>query len=125
MKFLIRWLITAVALLVAVAVVPGITVDNRNAWIAVGVMAVILGFVNAFLRPILNFLSCGCIALTLGLFTLVINAFTLWLSSEIARFLNIGFYVDGFWAALFGGIIVSLVSWALSVVLVDKDRTWT
>jgi putative membrane protein len=124
-RFVVRWLITTVALLVAVAVLPGISVDSGHAWIAVGLMAVILGLINAFLRPILRFLSCGCIVLSLGLFTLVINAFTLWLSAKIAQFLDIGFYVDSFWAALFGGIIVSLVSWALSLFLVDKDQART
>ena len=125
MKFLIRWLITAVALLVAVWLVPGIYVDDREAWIAVAMMALILGLVNALLRPILNFLACGCIALTLGLFSVVINAFTLWLSAQIAGALGIGFGVDGFWPALIGGIVVSVVSWALSLVLVDKDKRWT
>jgi putative membrane protein len=85
-------------------------------------MAAVLGLVNAIIRPILAFLSCGCIVATLGLFMLVINGFTLWLSSWIAQnWLNIGFYVDGFWPAFWGGIIVGLVSFVLSLVLVD-DR---
>jgi len=122
MKLLIRWLIVAIALVVAVAVIPGIRVEGTNAWIAVGVMAVVLGLVNAIIRPILAFLSCGCIVATLGLFMLVINGFTLWLSAWIAQnWLNIGFYVDGFWPAFWGGIIVGVVSFVLSLVLVD-DR---
>lgn len=122
MKLLIRWIIVAISLVVAVAVIPGIRVEDTNAWIAVGVMAVVLGLVNAIIRPILAFLSCGCIVATLGLFMLVINAFTLWLSAWIAQnWLNIGFYVDGFLPALLGGIVVGLVSFVLSMVLVD-DR---
>jgi putative membrane protein len=121
-KLLIRWLIVAIALVVAVWLIPGIRVEDTNAWIAVGVMAAVLGLVNAIIRPILAFLSCGCIVATLGLFMLVINGFTLWLSSWIAQnWLNIGFYVDGFWPAFWGGIIVGLVSFVLSLVLVD-DR---
>ena len=120
MKLLIRWLIVAIALVAAVAVTPGIRVEGTNAWIAVGVMAVVLGLVNAVIRPILAFLSCGCIVATLGLFMLVINGFTLWLSAWIAQnWLNVGFYVDGFWPAFWGGIVVGAVSFVLSLVLVD------
>lgn len=118
MKLLIRWLIVAIALVVAVWLIPGIRIEDTSAWIAVGVMAVILGLVNAIIRPILAFLSCGCIVATMGLFMLVINALTLWLSSWIAvEWLDIGFYVDGFWPAFLGGIVVSVVSFVLSLFL--------
>jgi putative membrane protein len=118
MKLLIRWLIVAIALVVAVWLIPGIRIEDTSAWIAVGVMAVILGLVNAIIRPILAFLSCGCIVATMGLFMLVINALTLWLSSWIAvEWFNIGFYVDGFWPAFLGGIVVSVVSFVLSLFL--------
>ena len=121
MKLLIRWIIVAAALVAAVALIPGIRVEDTNAWIAVGVMAAVLGLVNAFLRPILAFLSCGLIAATLGLFMLAINGFTLWFSSWIAQnWLNVGFYVDGIWPAFWGAIVVSIVSFVLSMVLVDK-----
>jgi putative membrane protein len=104
------------------ALIPGIRVDDTNAWIAVGVMAVVLGLVNAVIRPILAFLSCGCIVATLGLFMLVINGITLWLSSWVAQnWLNIGFVVDGFWPAFWGAIVVSVVSFVLSLILID-DR---
>lgn len=116
MKLIIRWIIVSLSLLAAVWLVPGITVESGNAWIALGVTAVILGFVNAVIRPILAFLSCGLIILTMGLFMLVINAFTLWLSSYIAvNVFNVGFYVDGFWAAFWGSIVVSIVAFLLSL----------
>lgn len=115
MKFLIRWAITILALIVAVLIVPGIHIADTNAWIAFAVMALILGFINSFLRPVLQVLSIGFIVLTLGIFLLIINAFTLWLAAVIARALGIGFYIDTFWAALWGSIIVSLVSWILSI----------
>jgi putative membrane protein len=122
MKLLIRWVIVAIALVVAMALIPGIRVEDTNAWIAVGVMAVVLGLVNAVIRPILAFLSCGCIVATLGLFMLVINGITLWLSSWVAQnWLNIGFVVDGFWPAFWGAIVVSVVSFVLSLILID-DR---
>ena len=119
-KLLIRWFIVAVSLGVAVWIVPGISVEGGTAWVAVAIMAIVLGLANAIIRPILALLSCGCIVATMGLFMLVINAFTLWLSSWISvNWLNIGFYVDGFLPALFGGIIVSIVSFVLSMLLKD------
>lgn len=120
MKLLIRWLIVAVALFAAVWLIPGIRIEETEAWIAVGATAAILGLVNAIIRPILTFLSCGCIVLTMGLFMLVINALTLMLASWIStEWLNIGFYVDNFWSALLGGIIISVVSFVLSLLLID------
>jgi putative membrane protein len=114
---LIRWIIVAIALIVTVYVVPGIEVTG-NGLIAVLGTAVILGFINAILRPILAILSCGFILLTLGLFMLVINAFTLWLSSQIAvNWFDLGFYVQGFWPAFWGALVVSIVSFFLSMFL--------
>ena len=122
MKWLLRWLIIVVSLFVAALVVPGIHVLGTEAWIAYSIMAIVLGLVNAIIRPILKLLSCGCIIATLGLFLLVINAFTLWFSSWIAvNLLNIGFVVESFWAAFFGALIVSMVSFLLSLVLIDDD----
>jgi putative membrane protein len=119
-KLLIRWFIVAVALGAAVWLVPGITVQDSTAWVAVAVMAIVLGLVNAIIRPILAFLSCGLIIVTMGLFMIVINAFTLWLSSWIAvNWLNIGFYVDGFVPSLVGGLVVTIVSFVLSLLLKD------
>ena len=119
-KLLIRWIITVIALIAAVLLVPGISVQSEKAWVAFGVMAVVLGFINAFIRPLLAFLSCGCIILTMGLFMLVINALTLWFSSYIAvNWLNVGFYVDGFWAAFLGALVVSIVSFVLSLFVKD------
>jgi len=122
MRLLLRWIISAIALIIAVWLVPGIRIEDTNAWVAVFVVAAILGFVNAFIRPVLQFLSCGFIILTLGLFLLVINAATLALSSWIAvNWLNVGFYIDGFWPALLGSIVVSIVSTVLSMFLPDDE----
>jgi putative membrane protein len=122
MKLLIRWAITAFALFVAAWLVPGITVDSGG-WVIYAAMAVILGLVNAVIRPILKLLTCPLIVLTLGLFTLVINALTLWLSSLIAvRWFNLDFHVETFWAALLGSVIVSIVSVVLSIFVKDDDE---
>jgi len=121
MKLIFRWLIIAVSLYIAVLIVPGIRVEG-DAWIAFTVMALILGLVNAIIRPILKFLSCGLIFLTLGLFVFVLNAATFLLASEIAQnWFNIGFFVDNFWAALLGSLIVSVVSVILSHILIDEE----
>src|ERR1700691_3445060 len=114
MKLLIRWVITSLSLFVAAWLVPGIRVASE-AWTVFAVMAIILGLVNAIVRPLLKLLSCPLIVLTLGLFVLVINGITLWLASAIAvRFFHVGFYVDGFVPAFVGALIVSIVSVILS-----------
>jgi putative membrane protein len=122
MRLLIRWAITAFALFVAAWLVPGIVVDGGG-WVIYAAMAVILGLVNAVVRPVLKLLTCPLIVLTLGLFTLVINAVTLWLSSQIAvNWFNLNFTVRNFWAALLGSVIVSVVSVVLSVFVPDDDE---
>ena len=123
MKLLVRWVIAALALFVAAWLVPGIAVDG-NGWVVYAVMAVILGLVNAIVRPLLKFLTFPLILLTLGLFVLVINALTLLLASSIAvNWFNVGFYVDGFWPAFLGGLIVSIVTVILSALVREDDKT--
>jgi putative membrane protein len=115
-RLVIRWVIIVAALILAVWIVPGIRIEGTNAWAAVAIMALLLGLVNAVLRPLLRLLSCGLILLTLGVFLLVINALTLWLASYMAvNWFGVGFVVDGFWSAFFGGIIVSVISFLLSL----------
>jgi putative membrane protein len=115
---LIRWIINAVALGVAATLVRGIHVDGG--WQVLALMAIIFGLVNAPIRPLVTLLTCPLIILTLGLFTLVINAGMLLLASWIAGLMGIGFTVDGFWPALWGGLIVSIVSITLTMVLQDE-----
>lgn len=123
MKLLVRWVITAIALVAAATLIPGIEIQDQNGWIAVLLMSVALGLVNAFVRPLLTLLSCPFVLLTLGLFLLVINALCLWLASWLAQSLfGAGFYVDGFWPAFWGAIVVSLVSFVLSLLLPDDDE---
>jgi len=120
MRILIHWLITSVALVVAAWLVPGIRVE-REAWTIFAAMAVILGLVNAIVRPLLKLMSCPLIILTLGLFVLVINGLTLWMASAIAvRWFHVGFYVDGFAPAFIGALIVSIVSVILTALLAPK-----
>ena len=122
MRLLIRWVILAFSLFVAAWLVPGIRVEG-NAWLIFTVMAVILGLVNAVIKPILTLLTCSLVILTLGLFVFVINAVTLLLSSAIAvNWFHVGFYVDGFWPALLGALIVSIVTVILSALIKEPQR---
>jgi len=123
MKLIIRWAIGAFSLFVAAWAVTGIRVDDGGGWVVYAVMAVILGLVNAFVRPLLKLLTCPLILLTLGLFTLVVNALTLLLSAWVANTVfSVGFYVDGFWPAFWGALIVSIVSVVLNVFVKDDDK---
>jgi putative membrane protein len=118
MSWILRWIIIAAALVIAAWVVPGIEVDGSDGVVAVLVTAAILGIVNLIVRPILVLLSCGLVIVTLGLFLLVINGLTLWLAAWISEeVFEVGFSVDGFWPAFFGGIIVSIVSFVLTGIL--------
>lgn len=118
-SFLIRWMINTIALSAAVQVIPGLHfTDGPVQLLAV---ALVFGVVNAILRPIVTVLSCPLVLVTLGLFTLVINGLMLMATARLAEVWNLGFRVDGFWPAFWGGLVVGLVSLALAL-LVGDDR---
>jgi putative membrane protein len=117
-KFFIRWLINAVALYAAVWIVPGI--DYLGDWMGILWLALIIGLLNSLVRPLLKFLTCPLIILTLGLFTLVINTGMLLLTRTIGQSLGIGLAVDGFWSALLGSLVMSLVSIVMSIIFRDE-----
>ena len=117
MRFLLRILINAAALWVAAYFVHGIHAGGAGSILAV---AVVFGLVNAFVRPLLKLLSCPIILLTLGLFTLVLNALMLMLTAWVGKQIGIDFAVDGFWPAFLGALIVSVVSTVLSWLIPDK-----
>jgi putative membrane protein len=122
MKMLVRWVIVSIALFVAAWLIPGIHVEG-TVWVVYAVMALILGLVNALIRPLLKLLTCPLIILTLGVFTLVINTVTLWISSWIAvNWLDIGFYIEDFWSAFMGALVVSVVTIILSVLVKDDKE---
>jgi putative membrane protein len=122
MRFVIRLLINAVALYVATRIVPGVVYDGQG-FTGILLVALVFGVLNAFLRPILTLLTCPLQMLTLGLFTIVINAIMLLLTSAASDFLGLGFHVDGLWPAVVGALVVSLVSILLSLfVREDHDR---
>jgi putative membrane protein len=112
--FVFRWAITTVAVMVASSIIHGIRYDSVASLIGA---ALLLGILNAFLRPILLILSAPLILLTLGLFILVVNGLLLFVVPGIV----IGFHVDGFWSAFWGAIIISIVSWMLSAFFRGSD----
>jgi putative membrane protein len=120
MHLLLRRLINAVALLVAAWLVPGIRLAaagrgaTDNDWVTLALVALLFGVINAVIRPLVILLSLPLEILTLGLFTFVINALMLLLTSGIAQRLHLGFRVDGFWPAFVGALVISLVSFLLS-----------
>ena len=117
-KFFVRWAINAVALFVAVLIVPGI--QFNGAWTGILWLALIFGLLNALVRPLLKFLTCPLILLTLGLFTILINTAMLMLTSNIGQSFGIGFTVDGFWQALLGSLVISFVSVVMGFILRDE-----
>lgn len=103
-RFLLRVLINAVAIYVVAHVVPGIEVKSPLTALGAGL---VLGLINAIVRPVLVVLTFPITVLTLGLFLLVLNGLCLWLASLVVD----GFVVDGFWAAVLGALLISVVSW--------------
>ncbi|WP_436737749.1 phage holin family protein [Streptomyces sp. BBFR102] len=124
-NFLVKTLANAAALLVAVWLLKDITLtgdSTDNKALTLIVVALIFGLVNFLVKPVVKVLTFPLFVLTLGLITLVINALMLMLTSWLAGQFDLSFHVDGFWTAVLGGLIISVVSWALNVALPDgKD----
>jgi putative membrane protein len=117
-SLLLHWILNAAALWAAAALIPGLDFTGGPGRLLL--VAAVFGIVNSTLRPLLTVLTCPLIVLTLGLFTLVINALMLLVTGWLSESWNLGFSVSGFWAAFFGGLIVGLVSTALSAGLERK-----
>lgn len=127
-RFLIRLGINAVAIYAAIRLVPiiygalrpgqGLEVQSAN-WVAIVVLALILGLVNALVAPVLKFLTCPFILVTLGLFTLLINTFLFWLTGQIGGVFGFGYQAD-FIASFLGALIVAVVNVVLSTVFKDQ-----
>ena len=115
MRFLVRLFLNGVAILVAAYFVPGLEIDGPGSALLAGV---ILGFVNAIIRPVLFFLTLPFTLLTLGLFIFVLNAMCLGLTAWVLP----GFAIAGFWPALLGALVVSIVSWILSGLFIGKEE---
>ncbi|HSR20473.1 MAG TPA: phage holin family protein [Anaerolineales bacterium] len=119
-RFLLRWLINAVALYLAIRFVPGI--GFAGGWLGLLWLALIFGLVNAFLRPVLQLLTCPLILLTLGLFTLVINMFMLKVTEWVGNAFGLGLTIAGWWPLFLGSLVISIVSIMLSLIFKDELR---
>jgi putative membrane protein len=116
---LLHWVLNAAALWAAAAIVPGLEFNGGVGRLLL--VAAVFGIVNTTLRPLLTILTCPLIVITLGLFTLVINALMLLVTGWLSESWNLGFTVMGFWAAFWGGLVVGLVSMMLSLLLPAKS----
>ena len=127
-KFILRWAINAVALFLTVLILPG-RIELQSGWVSIIWLALIFGLINALFRPLISILTCPLIVLTLGLFTLVINTFLFWLTSVIGRSFGLGLVISDpvWWNAFLGGLIVSIVSVVMTLILKDEmkgHRKW-
>jgi putative membrane protein len=113
--FFVRVVVNVLAIVLAGSVVPGIRLDGPLAAIAAGVL---LGLVNAIVRPVLVILTLPITLVTLGLFLLVLNGLCLWLVASLVR----GFHVDGFWAATLGALVISALSWIVTLLISDSGK---
>ncbi|SNB46541.1 phage holin family protein [Geobacter sp. DSM 9736] len=112
-EFLLKWLSNAIALLAVAYILPGVSVER---WLSLLVAALVIGLLNAFLRPILIFLTLPVNLLTLGLFTLVINGFMFYLAAWLVK----GFQVSGFLSAFVAALLFSIISFLLNLLIVRK-----
>jgi putative membrane protein len=115
-EFLLRWFVTTLAVLGATWLIPGLSYDTTGTLLGA---ALLLGIINALVRPVLLLLSLPFIIVTMGFFILVINALLILFVSKVIP----GFHVAGFWTALFAGIIIGLFSWVLSSFFRASDGT--
>ena len=115
MGFLLRVVVNALAIMLAASIVSGIKVDGLVPALVGGLL---LGLVNAIVRPVLIILTLPITLITLGLFLLVLNGFCFWLVASIVK----GFYVAGFWSACLGALIVSIVSWIMTAMISDSGK---
>ncbi|MGW0006183.1 phage holin family protein [Nocardia grenadensis] len=127
MQLVLRLIGTAFAIWLAALWVGNIEIvsppDQGNGAKIVVLLAVAAVFtvVNAFVKPLVKLLSLPLVILTLGLFLLVINALMLWLTAWITEVTDYGLRIDGFWAAFLGAIIVTIVNWAIGILIPDND----
>ena len=120
MQLIIRFVVNGIALWIAALIVDGVDIEASTTTgevLTVLAIAAVFAVVNIVVRPIVKILSLPLYVITLGLFTFVVNALMLLLTSWIADLLDVPFHVDGFWAALLGGLVISFVSWVINLVL--------
>jgi putative membrane protein len=115
MHFFAHLFINTIALWTSAKVIKGITYNGP--WYGLMLVALVFGVFNAFVRPVLKFFSFPLVILTLGLFIFVLNAFMLLLTSAASKALDLGFNVNGFWPALWGALVISLINMIMSFLI--------
>ncbi|MEU5372218.1 phage holin family protein [Streptomyces sp. NPDC005951] len=123
-NFVVKTIANAGALAVAIWLIGNITLEGGSTGrkaLTLILVALIFGLVNSLVKPVVQLLTLPLFILTLGLITLVVNALMLLLTSWLAGVVDLSFHVEGFWTAVLGGLIISVVSWALNVVLPDEN----
>ncbi|MFD5029726.1 phage holin family protein [Streptomyces sp. NPDC058220] len=123
-NFVVKTIANAAALAVAIWLIPDIILTGDSTGkqaLTLVLVALLFGLVNFLVKPVVKLLTLPLFILTLGLITLVVNALMLLLTSWLADKLDLSFHVEGFWTAVLGGLVISVVSWALNVALPD-DR---
>lgn len=115
MRLLLVWILNAIALLAVAYLYPGVQVQD---WKAAAIAALVLGLVNTLVKPILVILTLPVTIVTLGLFLLVLNALLFWIVASMVP----GFHVNGFWAAMLGAVLYSVIAWLLSQLIPDRTR---
>jgi len=114
-RIFIKWLINTIAIMLAIKFVHGITFSGE--WWGILLTGVVFGLVNTFIRPLIKFFTLPLLIFSLGLFTFVINAAMLGVTSWVSERMNLGFHVDGFKPAFIGAFLISIVSLALSCLV--------
>ena len=124
MTFIIRWIVTALAVAAAVWLVPGIEVIGDTAWVGIVILALVLSLINMSIKPILQVLSLPVTVLTLGIFYLIVNTLLLYLAAWLANGLfDVGFYIASFGSAFVASIVISIVSALVNGILGPSSQS--
>ena len=124
MTFIIRWIVTALAVAAAVWLVPGIEVIDGTAWVGIVIMALVLSLINMSIKPLLQILSLPVTVLTLGIFYLIVNTLLLYLAAWLANGLfDVGFYIASFGSAFVASIVISIVSALVNGILGPSSQS--
>jgi putative membrane protein len=114
-SFFTRVIINALAIAATTWLLPGITIGG-NKVLTVLLVAIVFGIINAVIKPIFSFVTCGLYVVTLGLFTFIANALMLWITQYVAGWFGLQFSIDTFWTAIVAAIIISIISFVLSLI---------
>ncbi|MDH4232429.1 MAG: phage holin family protein [Nitrospirota bacterium] len=119
-KYFVKWLINTIAIMIAIKLVPGIVYSGE--WWGILVVGLIFGLINTFIRPFINLFALPLLIFSLGLFTFIINAMMLSLTSWFSDTFQLGFHVENFKAAFFGSLLISIASMVLSCLIPSEDK---